>query len=96
MYTLHDTIDEAADTLRFVRFDTDPDATSCYVLDERVVACCRLIGTTRHDVARLREAIASGWDVGPELAHEERQLATLEGHRAARSGARHYRGTENE
>jgi len=33
---------------------------------------------TRHDVARLREAIASSWDVGPELAHEERRLATLE------------------
>lgn len=77
---------DAADTLRFFR--VDPDATSIYDLrsappSPRYMgrsdssAQRRLIRTTRQDVARLREALASGWDIGPELAHEERRLAVL-------------------
>jgi hypothetical protein len=83
--SLHDdTVDEAADTLRFARhaFDTDPgadpDATSCYVLCDRAAALWRLIEAARQNIERLREALASGWDIGPELAYEERRLATLE------------------
>lgn len=88
----HTIIDDAADTLRFVRpnFDfeapTDPDATSIYDLRAapppryvgRSAARRRLIRATRHDIAGLRDAIEAGWDVGPELAHEERRLAALE------------------
>ena len=85
------TIDDAADTLRFVRptFDfeipTDPDATSIYDLTPTPVRYVgssprrrRQLRDTRENVLRLREAIADGWDIGPELAHEERRLATLE------------------
>lgn len=75
--------DEAADTLRFVRID--PDATSIYDITplharrlDHAVVRRRLIRATRQDVARLREAVAAGWDIGPELAYEERQLAALE------------------
>jgi hypothetical protein len=39
---------------------------------------CRLIRAARQDIAGLREALASGWDIGPELAFEERRLAALE------------------
>ena len=54
------------------------DITPCHV--DRAAARRRLlIRTTRHDIARLRKAIVAGWDVGPELAYEERRLATLEG-----------------
>lgn len=67
-----------------------PDATGIY--DIRSMPPARYVGrsarssdgrrrlarATRQDVARLREAIAEGWDVGPELAHEERRLAALE------------------
>jgi hypothetical protein len=107
-----DTIDDAADTLRFARADldfdgaTDPDATSIwdlssereheetqlYALDaanaavtaryigksRRSAARRRMIRSTEQNIAGLRDAIAAGWDVGPELAHEERHLAALE------------------
>lgn len=71
-------IDEAADTLRFF---VDPDATSFY--DIRPIPSRRpiarpIVRAARQVVARLREALASGWDVGPELAYEERRLAALE------------------
>ena len=75
-----DTVDEAAITLRFVRHDSaaDPDETSCYVLCDRAAKLWQLIDATRQNVARLREGLASGWDIWPELAHEERWLAKLE------------------
>jgi hypothetical protein len=38
----------------------------------------RKIRDTRKNVLRLREALAEGWDIGPELKHEERRLASLE------------------
>jgi hypothetical protein len=84
---------DAADTLRFRRTDLDisidPDATSIYDLGSlpplppRYIgrsssACRRLIRATRHDIAGLRAAIDDGWDVAPELAHEQRRLAALE------------------
>lgn len=77
-------VDDAAITARFVPINADAtsiyDITSCHV-DRAAARRRRLIRTTRRDVARLREAIAAGWDVGPELAHEERRLAALEGNR---------------
>lgn len=88
-----DAFDDAADTLRFVRprFDseapTDPDATSIYDLraapPPRYVGHSaarrrRLIRATRQDIAGLRDALSAGWDVGPELEHEQRRLAALE------------------
>ena len=81
--------DDAADTLRFGRFDfnteapTDPDATSIYDLTPapRYVGISprrrRQIRETRENVLRLCEAIGAGWDVGPELGHEERRLSSL-------------------
>lgn len=86
----YNSLDDAADTLRFARphFDdeipTDPDATSIYDLTpmpvpRRVTARRRRqIRDTRENVLRLREALAAGWDIGPELAYEERQLTALE------------------
>jgi hypothetical protein len=97
----YDTLDDAADTLRFGRpaFDfeapTDPDATSIYditpitptpvhyvgrstALTRTVARRRRQIRDTRENVLRLRAALAAGWDIAPELAHEERQLAALE------------------
>ena len=86
-------IDDAADTLRFTRINfvdeapTDPDATSIYDLTPTPVTA-RYVGSsprrrrqlrdTRENVLRLRDALANGWDIGPELAYEERQLAALE------------------
>ena len=85
--------DDAADTLRFTRIDfvdeapTDPDATSIYDLTPPPVPA-RYVGSsprrrrqlrdTRENVLRLREALVAGWDIGPELAYEERQLSALE------------------
>jgi hypothetical protein len=81
-------IDDAADTLRFrpisdVEAPTDPDATSIYDLraappTRHAATHRRLIRSVRRDLAGLRDAVAAGWDVGPELAHEERRLAALE------------------
>lgn len=79
--------DDAADTLRFQRFEDsiDPDATSIYDLQDSPLpryvgrsACRCLIRATRQDIAGLRDALAAGWDVGPELVHEQRHLALLE------------------
>ena len=86
-----DTIDDAADTLRMYRFDfeapSDPDATSIYDLTPTPVPA-RYVGSsprrrrqirdTRTNLLRLREALANGWDIGPELAHEEQWLVALE------------------
>lgn len=73
---------DVSDILRFV----DVDATSIYVITppaarrlDREEIRRRLIRATRRDIVRLREVLAEGWDIGPELAHEERRLATLEG-----------------
>ena len=72
---------------------TDPDMTSTYNLHDaptpRYVGRSsapltarrrRQIRDTRENLLRLREALAAGWDIGPELAHEERRLAALETH----------------
>lgn len=75
-------IDEAAATFRFIRID--PDATSIYDITpavrrlDRAAVRRRLIRETRRDIAGLRVARASGWDIGPELAYEERRLIALE------------------
>jgi hypothetical protein len=86
-------LDDAADTLRFrpnFNFDdeapTDPDATSIWDITTPVLARPPRVATrrrrqirdTRENILRLREALAAGWDVAPELAFEERQLAALE------------------
>ena len=90
MYTdSTDTIDDAADTLHFVRPDfafespTDPDGTGIYDLTpapERRPSSPRRrrqIRDTRENILRLREALAQGWDIGPELAHEEQRFCAL-------------------
>lgn len=59
--------------------DANSAVTARYVgRSRRVAARRRQIRATRQDIAGLRDAIAAGWDVGPELAHEERRLAALE------------------
>ena len=80
---IYSIIDDAADTLRFVRtesfLDDDDTQPPRYVgRTHRAAARRRLIRSTRQGVARLREVLADGWDVGPELAYEERRLAVLE------------------
>ncbi len=91
--SINNVIDEASNASSFTRqsFDseapTDPDATSFYDLTpapprniplERARRLHRrLICAARQDIAGLREALASGWDVGPELAYEEQRLVTL-------------------
>ena len=90
--------DDAADTLRFTPIDlydfempTDPDATAIYDLNIFHTQSVGYVGQSsasldrRHQIrsARqliegLREAIAEGWDVGPELVYAERRLAALE------------------
>jgi hypothetical protein len=78
------TLDDAADTLRFCPvFDDDvpfdPDATSIYDLTAAPSPRRRRqIRDTHENVLRLREALANGWDIGPELAYEEQRLAALE------------------
>lgn len=87
------TDDDAADTLRFRRVDldfeapADPDATSIYDLTPSPVSYVgrsrvsprrrRQIRDTRENVLRLRAALAAGWDIAPELAHEEQRLSGL-------------------
>jgi len=53
----------------------DVPARSRYV--RRAAARARLIRASRRDLARLRDAINAGWDVGPTIAHEQRRLAAL-------------------
>ena len=91
-HSIDDGAADAADTLRFARqgFDseapTDPGTTAIYNLgspgtkghSRRSAARRRQIRDTRENVLRLREALAEGWEIGPELAHEERRLAALE------------------
>jgi len=56
----------------------DATVTAHYLgRSRRSVARHRLIRATRQDIEDLRDAIEAGWDVGPELAHEERRLAAL-------------------
>ena len=85
-----DSTDDAADTLRFVRPDfafdapTDPDATSLWDLASTPVPKIsprrrRQIRDTRENILRLREALAAGWEIGPELAHEEQLFRALVG-----------------
>lgn len=88
----YNALDDAADTLRFVRPDfdaeapTDPDATSIWDITTPILAPSarvsarrrRQIRDTRENILRLREALKAGWDIAPELAHEERRLAALE------------------
>jgi hypothetical protein len=67
---------------------TAPDATSIYDLRPQISAATqrrrsdarrrRQIRDTRENILRLREALKAGWDIGPELAYEERQLTALE------------------
>ena len=80
--SIYSIVDDAADTLRMTPAfggDTDLEVTSVYVRRvDRAVARRRMIRATRQDIVRLRDAIGAGWDVGPELAHEEHQLAMLE------------------
>jgi hypothetical protein len=84
-----DSIDDAADTLRFVRPDfafeapTDPEGTGIYDLTPTPVRPVssprrrRQIRDTRENILRLREALAQGWDIAPELAHEEQRFCAL-------------------
>ena len=85
----YNALDDAADTRRFSRLDfdteapTDPDATSIWDIKTAPIRAVsvrrrRQIRDTRENVLRLREALAAGWDIAHELAHEERQLAELE------------------
>ena len=64
---------------------SDPDATSIYDLrgtalydSEQEARQRHLANVFRQEVAGLREALASGWDVALELEHAEHQLAALE------------------
>jgi len=45
---------------------------------DRAAARRLLIHGTRQNITRLRDALRSGWDVGPELAYEVRRLVALE------------------
>jgi len=78
--TLEAGCDDAADTLRFSRIDLlDPDTTSIYDIraQSEVLARRRQIRSTEQLIEGLRNAIAEGWNVGPELVYAERQLAQL-------------------
>lgn len=67
-------------------FDVDEDTTAICIrpLPRNPVTCPstksrrRLILAARQDIAGLRAALAAGWEIGPELAYEERRLAVLE------------------
>jgi hypothetical protein len=70
---------------------TDPDMTAIYDLSTATAQLSvgyvgqstasltrrRQIRSTRQLIEGLRDAIAEGWDVGPELVYAERQLAAL-------------------
>lgn len=66
--------------IRSVDWDDVLDTTSiCIrVLSPGALAHRRLIMEIRQGLVGLRAALASGWDIGPELAYEERRLAALE------------------
>lgn len=71
--------------IRGTGFDVDDDTTTTICIRQlprgagpRAVSRRRLILAVRQDIAGLRAALASGWDIGPELAYEERRLAALE------------------
>ena len=79
---LNDTSDPDATSIidiRGVNWD-DLDTTSiCIrVRSPRALAHRRLIMEIRQGIVGLRAALASGWDIGPELAYEELRLAVLE------------------
>lgn len=79
---------DAADTLRSL--PSMSDATSIYDVGDTTARYYvghigriasrrrRQIRETSQNIARLHEAIVAGWDIGPELAYEERRLAALE------------------
>jgi hypothetical protein len=79
---------DAATTQPFFRWD--PDATSIYDLrpEEDDRRRLRQIREIRRDLVGLRLALAEGWDVGPELVHEEHRLAALEDAAAIAAGHR--------
>jgi hypothetical protein len=58
----------------------DLDTTSICIrtLSSVVLSRRHLILEIRQGIMGLRAALASGWDIGPELAYEERRLAALE------------------
>ena len=58
--------------------DRDTTSTCLRTLSPGVLSRRRLIMEIRLGVAGLRAALASGWDIGPELAYEECRLAALE------------------
>jgi hypothetical protein len=59
-------------------YDLNPTPVQHVRRSRSAVRRRRQLRDTRENVLRLREALAAGWDIGPELAHEERQLAALE------------------
>jgi hypothetical protein len=66
--------------IRSVDWD-DLDTTPICISSLSPVALSRrqlIIMETRQSIVGLRAALASGWDIGPELAYEERRLAGLE------------------
>ena len=79
---LDDTSDTDATAIIDIRgvnwLDRDTTSTCLRTLSPGVVSRRRLIMEIRLGVAGLRAALASGWDIGPELAYEERRLAALE------------------
>lgn len=82
-------IDEAPDARRFVDPTFDSEAPThpgvpAYDLRGHPGARSREHAERRHqiralrkNILRLRERLTEGWDIAPELAHEERQLAAL-------------------
>jgi len=58
--------------------DFDTTSICIRVLSPVALAHWRLLMEVRQGIAGLRAALASGWDIGPELAYEEYRLAVLE------------------
>ena len=80
------TIDDAADTLRMpVPCFEAPTERHVDRSAARRRRQLRQLRDTRVNVLRLREALANGWDIAPELEYEEQRLVALE----AACGARH-------
>lgn len=82
----HDVRSDPDETALAVGCD-DLDVTSIYIRkfpratewSDLTAARRHQIRAARQDIAGLRAALASGWDIGLELAYEERRLAALEG-----------------